>query len=77
MDTMDALAKLRSRLTPVPRGVLAVYLFGSVARGSARPTSDVDVAVLYDVAPPATLDGLGFELAAQLEAAVGRSISWS
>jgi predicted nucleotidyltransferase len=29
--------------------VVAAYLFGSVARGQARPASDVDVAVLLDL----------------------------
>jgi predicted nucleotidyltransferase len=28
--------------------VVAAYLFGSVAKGTARPQSDVDVAVLFD-----------------------------
>jgi predicted nucleotidyltransferase len=36
-------------------GIAAVYLFGSVARGTARPNSDVDVGVLYEQTPPATL----------------------
>jgi predicted nucleotidyltransferase len=30
------------------RGVTALYVFGSVARGDARSTSDVDVIVDYD-----------------------------
>ena len=29
--------------------VVVAYLFGSVARGTARPQSDVDIAVLFDV----------------------------
>ena len=33
-------------------GVVAVYLFGSTARGTAKPDSDVDVAVLYTSPPP-------------------------
>jgi predicted nucleotidyltransferase len=31
--------------------VIAVYLFGSTARGTARLESDVDVAVLFDRRP--------------------------
>jgi predicted nucleotidyltransferase len=31
-----------------PSGVVAVYLFGSQASGNSLPTSDVDVAVLFD-----------------------------
>jgi predicted nucleotidyltransferase len=32
------------------RGVIALYVFGSVARGEAESTSDVDVIVEYDPA---------------------------
>ncbi len=32
--------------------VIAAYLFGSVARGSSRPDSDVDVAVLFGESVP-------------------------
>lgn len=70
----EIVAKLRQQLTPVPDGIVAVYLFGSVARGQAGPSSDVDVGVLYEVTPPATLDGMGFDLAAELEGAVGRPV---
>ncbi len=38
-------------------GVAAVYLFGSVARGTAHRESDVDVGVLYDRRPPVSLVG--------------------
>lgn len=34
------------------RGVVAAYLFGSVARGQARADSDVDVAVLLTAGEP-------------------------
>ena len=37
-------------------GVVAAYLFGSVARGVDRPDSDIDVAVLFDESPALTLD---------------------
>jgi uncharacterized protein len=35
-------------------GVASLFLFGSVARGDARPGSDVDVLVVFD--GPATFD---------------------
>ena len=54
------------------RDTVAVYLFGSVARGDANDASDVDVAVLYRHDPPATFDGLPLELEGQLERRLGR-----
>jgi len=55
-------------------GVVAVYVFGSVARGSAGPSSDVDIAVLFAQAPPRRLNGPRFELEGQLERALGRRV---
>lgn len=54
-------------------GIVAAWLFGSVARGTARPDSDVDVGVLYREAPPRTLEGIGrvFGLEEDLGAATG------
>jgi predicted nucleotidyltransferase len=54
-----------------PRGAAAVYLFGSVARGTARRDSDVDVAVLLEEDPPRTLAGLRFDLQGELEELLG------
>jgi predicted nucleotidyltransferase len=48
-------------------GLAAAYLFGSVARGTARPDSDLDVGVLFSNDPPVGLDGLAFHLEAELE----------
>lgn len=45
-----------------------MYLFGSRARGTERPGSDVDVAVLYTQPPSSGLGGLGLELADELRA---------
>ncbi len=47
--------------------VVAVYLFGSVARSQAGPASDVDVAVLLAADPRPDLDGLLLEEEAELE----------
>ncbi|PID59585.1 MAG: DNA polymerase subunit beta [Gammaproteobacteria bacterium] len=46
---------------------VSAWLFGSRGRGDAREDSDVDVAVLYAVTPPRTLEGAGFELSSKLE----------
>jgi predicted nucleotidyltransferase len=40
-------------------GIAAAWLFGSLARGTARPDSDVDIGILYREAPPQTLGGVG------------------
>ncbi|HEX6902427.1 MAG TPA: nucleotidyltransferase domain-containing protein [Thermoanaerobaculia bacterium] len=72
---MDAVAvedKLREYLGSHAEreGIAAAWLFGSVARGTQRSGSDVDVGVLYSEDPPATLEGLGFELQDELEGAL-------
>lgn len=51
-----------------------MYLFGSAARGEARPDSDVDVGVLYAVEPPPTLASPHFALEGELERALGRPV---
>src|SRR5262245_5453800 len=53
------------------RDVRCAYVFGSVARGRARPRSDVDVAVLFEGASTArALD----HLTEDLEDAAGRAV---
>jgi predicted nucleotidyltransferase len=73
MDGATIEAKLREILTAraAADGIAAAYLFGSVARGTARPDSDVDVGVLYSADPPRTLAGLAFGLEGDLESALG------
>ncbi|WP_148050227.1 nucleotidyltransferase family protein, partial [Pseudomonas frederiksbergensis] len=43
MNTQALLTHLQNQLS----GLLAVYLFGSHAQGTAGPGSDVDIAVLW------------------------------
>ena len=54
--------------------VTAVYLFGSTARGTARPDSDIDVAVLFDADQPSTLEAPRFVIEGELERVLGRPI---
>jgi predicted nucleotidyltransferase len=56
-----------------PRGeILEAYLFGSAARGSAQPHSDLDVAVyLADPRPKTSPFGYAADLAAELMRALG------
>ena len=69
MDSEAIETQLRGFLTgnAEREGIAAAYLFGSVARGTPGPGSDVDVGVLYSEAPPLTLKGLGFGLEGQME----------
>jgi predicted nucleotidyltransferase len=54
--------------------VTAVYLFGSTARGVARPGSDIDVAVLFAASPPHTLNAPRFVIEGELERALGTAV---
>lgn len=65
---------LRSFFESRDDGLLAAYLFGSVARGTAREGSDVDIAILLDRDPPRTLDGLALRLEGDLERFLGRRV---
>ena len=71
---MDA-KRVEEALADVLKGagaeVVAAYVYGSVARGEARPSSDVDIALLFRSERPRTLEGLGLGLEAQLERALG------
>lgn len=66
--------RLASFFAAPPDGAVAVYLFGSTARGEDRPDSDVDVAVLFDVTPPSGLSGPALTLAGDLERALARRV---
>ncbi len=74
LSALDAEARVRSFFEPDPNGVIAVYLFGSFARGNEGPESDVDVAVLYSEAPARTFDGLPLSLEEGLERRLGRAV---
>ena len=54
-----------------PATVVAAYLYGSQARGDATPASDVDIAVLFDAPPAATLDGPQLTLQSDVERQLG------
>jgi predicted nucleotidyltransferase len=63
---------LRELFAAEPGNIIAAYLFGSVARGTAGARSDVDVAILYAAAPPHTLEGLPLDLEGRIERVLGR-----
>lgn len=70
--TPDAIERIRKGLTEVPE-VAAVWVFGSVAKGTAVPGSDVDFAVLLRErgAHRRLAPRLLGDLASRLEAAMG------
>lgn len=65
---------LREHFAGTAPGAIAVYLFGSVARGDAHAASDVDVGVLYHTLPSDPLDALGADVAADLSRSLGRTV---
>jgi predicted nucleotidyltransferase len=66
-DATDSLVeRLRTALAARP-DVVCAWLFGSRARGDARPDSDVDVALLLDRDPGGTLPASGIAVAGELE----------
>ena len=66
--------ELRDYFARDARGAVAVYLFGSQARGTAGPSSDVDVAVLLPATPPPTLAAQPFALEDDLRGVLGREV---
>ena len=67
-------ARLRAFFEARPERFAAVYLFGSEARGTATPTSDVDVAVLFGSVRPGTLAAQPYELEDDLAGWLGRPV---
>ncbi|MGB5199993.1 MAG: nucleotidyltransferase domain-containing protein [Sedimenticolaceae bacterium] len=74
MDGDTIVETLRASFAAAAPSVVCAYLFGSVARGEQGRSSDVDVAVLFDPAPPATLLGPVSRLKGELEDALSRDI---
>ena len=66
--------RLRRYLAADSHGAIAAYLFGSEARGTAGPRSDVDVGVLFGAAPAPTLNAQPMELEDDLRAELGRPV---
>ena len=67
-------ARLAAYFERHTRGIAAVYLFGSTARGTAGADSDVDLGILYSQTPPRILDGQPYELESDLERQLGRPV---
>lgn len=63
--------RLRDALAGAPPEVLAVYLFGSVARNTATPSSDVDLGLLLSSGQIPSLEGGMLDYEARLERTLG------
>ena len=75
METSSELVdRLRDHLRhEAPKEIICVYLFGSYGRGTPRPDSDVDIAVLYcDDGVDKPLRAL--ELASDLDRLLGKEV---
>src|ERR671936_1635130 len=75
MMTLSELeARVRRFFDERREAVVAVYVFGSVAKGTATPSSDIDLGVLLAETPPQTLDGRLLDAEAELEAEVAHPV---
>jgi len=74
MTSAEIESALRDYFAEHAEGLVAAYLFGSQARGTATSASDVDVGVLFETSPPHTLQGLPLGLEAELEKLLGRPV---
>ena len=75
VDAASSVERLQRAFRGRERGIAAVYLFGSVARGESRTGSDLDVAVLLEPAPErGTFESLRLDLRAELESDLGRDV---
>jgi uncharacterized protein len=70
VETPSVLQKVRAVLETSAPDVLAVYLYGSRARGTAKAGSDLDLALLLAAPPPSTLRSVAREIEDVVERAL-------
>ena len=74
MNDAEIISTVRQYFAQHAQNVVAAYVFGSVGRGSSQASSDVDIAVLYALAPAPTVSGPTASMRAELEALLGRPV---
>jgi hypothetical protein len=74
MDEESIISEVGQYFAKRAGDLVATYVFGSVARRTSGPSSDVDIAVLFAVSPAPTLAGLPLETEAGLEQLLGRPV---
>jgi predicted nucleotidyltransferase len=72
MNRQQLIQRVTEALASSDGRLVTAYLFGSVARATDRPASDVDVAILLRSEPTGELDGMRFSVEGDLERASGR-----
>lgn len=70
----DVIDLIRRELARDSRGIVAAYVFGSVARGTDHAASDVDVAIWLAGPPPSHLAQQRFDLEDDLRGVAGRPV---
>lgn len=74
MTDMGLEEGLRPLLESASPEAIAVYLYGSQARGTARPDSDIDLGILLRRIPPPTLQGVARDIEGDVERALRRPV---
>lgn len=74
MDAVALQSDLRRYFATHGAGVVAAYLFGSMAWGTAHEGSDVDVGVLFTEPPDGVLDSSAAEVEDDLDRRLGRPV---
>ena len=74
MNDAAIIATVRQYFSRRARNVVTAYVFGSVGKGLSGLSSDVDIAVLYALAPTPAVSGPASSMQAELEALLGRPV---
>lgn len=75
METTQLITALEDFFSRRDRGLAAVYLYGSFARGTQRAESDVDVGLLFaGEAPDPSISGPRARIEGELEEELGRPV---